>query len=201
MPSVTFTIFLSFLFFILPNKAHAGIDQKLNSIIELVAANNLKDEVDYGQKGIQIGEEICKAGGGISCYGSSIGEGICKAGGGMSCYGSSIGEGICKAGGGISCYGSSIGEGICKAGGGMSCYGSSVGDGICKARRGMACYGMSVEQALQLPVVDTEWKWDKFRIPNSYDNQWACRGTLTGQFAGELNCFGQLKIDDTWPNN
>lgn len=201
MPKLIFTIFSLFLFFILSSSAYAGIDQKLNNIIEFVAAYNLQDQIDYGQDGIKLGEEICKAGGGLSCYGSSIGEGICRASGGLSCHGSSIGEGICRAGGGLSCFGSSIGEGICRAGGGLSCYGSSTGEGICRARRGMSCYGMSIEQALQLPVVDTEWKWDMFRSPNSYENQWACRGTASGRFADESNCFGQIKIDDTWPNN
>ena len=48
-----------------------------------------------------VGEDLCKAGGGSSCYSvTSLGEGICKAGGGSSCYSvTSLREGICKASG------------------------------------------------------------------------------------------------------
>jgi hypothetical protein len=52
-----------------------------------------------------IGEMICRAGGGSFCSGSSLGEGICRAGGGSFCSGSSLGEGICRALGGSFCSG------------------------------------------------------------------------------------------------
>ena len=135
-----FAIFLSLLSF----NASAAIDANLNAFIMLVVKYNLTDS---DNKNTQLGEKICRAGGGSSCYNSSIGEGICRA------------------------------------------------------RSGSSCYRISVEKALQLPVVDRAWKWDKFRNPNSYGNIWACRGTSTGEFAEEYKCSGQYQSDDTWPNN
>ncbi len=94
-----------------------------------------------------------------------------------------------------------LGEKICRAGGGTSCYNSSIGEGICRARNGHSCYGTTIEKALGLPVVDRDWKWDKFRNPNNYGNVWSCRGTSTGQFTEDSKCSGQTKSDATWPNN
>jgi uncharacterized membrane protein len=99
--------------------SNSSLSQTFEQELKFCATSSLWLPVLFENAGVR-GEDICKAGGGSSCYNvSSIGEGICKAGGGSSCYNvSSIGEGICKAGGGSSCYNvSSIGEGICKAGG------------------------------------------------------------------------------------
>ena len=162
-----------------------------------------------------IGEGICLAGGTSSLYCGSvnnIGEGICLAGGISSLYCdsvSNVGEGICLAGGISSLYCdsvSNVGEGICLAGGISSLYCdsvSSIGEGICLSRgkSSYSCDGMSLSKALDLPVVDTEWKWDKFASTNTYGNIWGCRGTRTGKFADDYKCAGEVKWDDTWPNN
>ncbi|GMM70340.1 hypothetical protein MTsDn5_02920 [Alteromonas gracilis] len=50
---------------------HAAIDAKLNSIIELVVNLDLKDDIDYGEKGKEIGQAICKAGVASGCYSST----------------------------------------------------------------------------------------------------------------------------------
>jgi hypothetical protein len=116
----------------------------------------------------------------------------------------SIGQEICRAAGGTSCVlVDSIGEGICRAGdGGRMCsYVDSIGEGLCKAKGGNFCSTMSAERALALPLTDTDWAWDRFRAPNSFDRIWACRGTSTGEFAEDFRCFGKLKTDSTWPNN
>ena len=99
-------------------------------------------------------------------------------------------------------YVDNIGKGICYAGDGSGCaYVDNIGHGICEARKGTSCRGMSIERALALPVVDTDWEWDQFREPNSYQRMWGCRGTSSGQFADDWRCAGKARIDRKWPNN
>ena len=73
--------------------------------------------------------------------------------------------------------------------------------GICLARgkESYECTNITLDSAIALPVVDSDWKWDEFRDPNSYGNIWGCRGTATGQFSDESKCLG-AKNDNTWPN-
>ena len=80
--------------------SNSSLSQTFEQELKFCATSSLWLPVLFENAGVR-GEDICKAGGGSSCYNvSSIGEGICKAGGGSSCYNvSSIGEGICKAGG------------------------------------------------------------------------------------------------------
>jgi hypothetical protein len=99
-----------------------------------------------------------------------------------------------------------LAKGICLAGG-IASYNcnsaTTLAKGICLARgiASYSCGNMSLAAALELPLVDTSWKWDQFRRPNSFGNIWSCRGTATGQFADESKCFGEFKSDNTWPNN
>jgi hypothetical protein len=120
-----------------------------------------------------------------------------------------IGKEICMASG-IASYNcnsaTTTAKGICLAGG-IASYNcnsaTTLAKGICLARgiASYSCGNMSLAAALELPLVDTSWKWDQFRRPNSFGNIWSCRGTATGQFADESKCFGEFKSDNTWPNN
>ena len=105
-----FTLLISF-----SSSAHAlsitGKNKLDQIIITLLKGNILDDRYNDSP---EIGEAICKAGGGDYCSGDSIGEGICKTGGGDYCSGDSIGEGICKAVGGDYCSGDSIEEALNK---------------------------------------------------------------------------------------
>ncbi len=79
------------------NSAHAlSITGKNNLdqiVITLLKQNLLDDKYNDSP---DIGDIICKAGGGSGCYDVSIGEGICKAGGGSGCYDVSINEALNK---------------------------------------------------------------------------------------------------------
>ncbi|MCF4010649.1 hypothetical protein [Rheinheimera sp. UJ63] len=149
----------------------------------------------------------------FQCNGATtVAKGFCLASGktDFQCNGATtIAKGICLASGktDFQCNGAStLAKGICLASGktDFQCNGAStVAKGICLAR-GKAdyeCRNITLEQAYNLPKVDSVWKWDQFQSPNAYGNVWACRGTTTGQFADDYKCASELKIDNTWPNN
>jgi hypothetical protein len=182
MIRTTFLLIFTFIIFF-SSSAHAlSITGKnnLDQIVITLLKQNLLD--DRYNDSPDIGEIICKAGGGNYCTGVSIGEGICQAGGGNYCTGVSIGEGICQAGGGNYCTGVSIGEGICQAGGGNYCTGVSINEALNK-----------------LPKHDTDWAWDQFHHSTG-SLVWACRGIQTGQFAEHTRCAEKSKNDNRWPN-
>jgi hypothetical protein len=160
-----------------------------------------------------LGEGFCLSGGrpSFDCNSlTSIGEGICLSGGRPSfdCNSlTSIGEGICLSGGrpSFDCnLLTGLGEGICLSTGRPSfdCNSlTSLGEGFClaKGHPSYKCSGITVSVAIELPIVDVDWKWDRFR--DQYGNMvWRCRGKSTGKFADDSKCFGELKNDDTWPD-
>lgn len=202
---------LIFSSFLLPFSVSANIDAKLASVIEIVAKSNVSNDISS----TELGQKFCMLSGKQSyeCMSAdTVGKGICMVGGKASYECTSadtISKGICMAGGKASyeCMSAdTIAKGICMAGGkaGYECMSAdTIAKGICLAKNNGSqnCFYISLNEALGLLKVDTEWKWDKFRTKNSYDNIWACRGTTTGEFADNSKCANSLKIDDTWPNN
>ncbi|MDN7136386.1 hypothetical protein [Pseudidiomarina terrestris] len=51
------------------------------------------------------------------------------------------------------------------------------------------------------PIETTSYgyAWDAF-YNEHYQLVWACRDKSNGQFAYEYNCYGQSKVDTTWPS-
>jgi hypothetical protein len=123
---------------------------------------------------------------------------------------------ICLAGGiDPSTYGvcvtkaTDLSKAVCLAGGvDPSTYGvcatkaTDLPKGLCLAKGYdfYKCQNISMSESIALPSIDTEWSWDRFKDPNSYDNLWRCRGKRTGKFSDDTKCSG-YKSDDTWPNN
>jgi hypothetical protein len=185
---ITFMVAATVAFF--SSTTFSAIDSKLNSYIELIVRLELSEDFPKNE----IGKEICMASG-IASYNcnsaTTTAKGICLAGG-IASYNcnsaTTLAKGICLAGG-IASYNCNSATTLAK--------------GICLARgiASYSCGNMSLAAALELPLVDTSWKWDQFRRPNSFGNIWSCRGTATGQFADESKCFGEFKSDNTWPNN
>ncbi len=96
MIRTTFLLIFTFIIFF-SSSAHAlSITGKnnLDQIVITLLKQNLLD--DRYNDSPDIGEIICKAGGGNYCTGVSIGEGICQAGGGNYCTGVSINEALNK---------------------------------------------------------------------------------------------------------
>lgn len=148
-------------------------------------------------------------------YADTIAQGICLAGGTSSAtcnlYADTLAQGICLAGGTSSptcnLYADTLAKGICLASGISSptcnLHANTLSEGICLAHGGMnyQCRGISVEEAMSMERKDAAWAWDQFTNPSIYNRRWACRGRQTGRFADDFRCIGQLKVDDTWPNN
>lgn len=176
----------------------AAIDSDLNAVIEFVLTGQLTESMNSDR---DLARGICEASGESLCFNLTVAQAICKASGVLSgCWNASIAEAICTAGGAILCTGVSVGEAICRAGDAILCTNVSPAEGLCRARKGTFCQSISLSKALALPVVDTDWAWDRFTHPNTYQQIWACRGKSTGQFADEFRCLSKPKHDLTWPN-